>query len=180
MSEISNESRADDTVSKSQRKREAQALFKLGQQLVALTTNQLDALPIPGRVRDAVDEAQRIRSFGARKRQLLFLAKQLREADTDALAEAMAEHLGDGAADRAALHRIERWRDLLLTEGLPAINRLAATHPQLDRQRLRSLVRKASTELERGLPPAASRELFRELRQLDEESALPGSPEGLS
>lgn len=176
MSELSKPDGAPEVVSKSQRKREAQALFRLGQQLAELTATQLDQLPIPARVRDAVEDAQRIRSFGARKRQLLFLAKQLREADTQALESAMAEHLAEGAEDRATLHRIERWRERLLAEGLDGINELAASHPQLDRQRLRSLVRKAASEAERELPPAAARMLFRELRELDCETPLPDLP----
>ena len=41
--------------SKSQRKRDARVLFELGRDMVAMSTRQLDALPIPDDMREAID-----------------------------------------------------------------------------------------------------------------------------
>ena len=49
---------------------------------------------------------------------------------------------------------------------------LSAQRPDLDRQLIRSLIRKAQHELATEKPPAAARKLFRSLRDLDDESPL--------
>ena len=58
------------TPSKSQRKRDAHALQALGVQLVVLSTVQLARLDLPETLHEAVLAVQRIRSHGARTRQL--------------------------------------------------------------------------------------------------------------
>ena len=58
------------TPSKTQRKRDAHALQALGVQLVVLSTVQLARLDLPETLHEAVLAVQRIRSHGARTRQL--------------------------------------------------------------------------------------------------------------
>ena len=70
--------------------------------------------PIPDEVLPHVSETQRMTSYGARKRQLAFLAKQMRRQDDEAL-DAIRDALGKaGDATRretAAMHRVEALRD---------------------------------------------------------------------
>lgn len=117
-----------------------------------------------------IRDTQRITSHGARKRQVAFLAKQMRKLDEDvldAIRDAMSK---DGEAARketAAMHRIEALRDALLGDhGDDAMTELLAAHPEADRQHLRQLVRNAHEERKRNKPPRAFRELFRELKAL--------------
>ena len=156
--------------SRSANRRAALDVLELGEQLVALTATQLGKLPIPEELLPHIRETQRITSFGARKRQLAFLAKQMRKLDDeelDAIRDAMSK---DGEAARretAALHRVEALRDALLGfEGDAAMTALLAEHPHADRQHLRQLVRNAHEERKRNKPPHAFRELFRELKEL--------------
>lgn len=156
--------------SRSQQRRAALDVLELGEQLVALSAAQLARLPIPDEVMPHIRETQRITSHGARKRQLAFLAKQMRRQDDEAL-DAIRDALGkDGEASRretAAMHRIEALRDALLgEEGDAAMTALLDEHPGADRQKLRQLVRNAHEERKRNKPPHAHRELFRELREL--------------
>jgi ribosomal 50S subunit-associated protein YjgA (DUF615 family) len=67
--------------SKSQRKREATALQDLGEQLVELTTAQLNRIPLPDDLRAAVQAAQAITQRGGRKRQLQYIGKLMRRLD---------------------------------------------------------------------------------------------------
>lgn len=67
--------------SKSQRKREATALQDLGERMVKLTPAQLQRLPLPDDVRDAVRAAHAMPQRGARKRQLQFIGKLMRRLD---------------------------------------------------------------------------------------------------
>ena len=156
--------------SRSANRRAALDVLELGEQLVALSAAQLTKLPIPDELLPHIRETQRITSYGARKRQLAFLAKQMRRQDDealDAIRDAMSK---DGEASRretAAMHRIEALRDTLLgDDGDAAMTELLAEHPDADRQKLRQLVRNVHEERKRNKPPRAFRELFRELREL--------------
>ena len=156
--------------SRSANRRAALDILELGEQLVALSAAQLARLPIPDEVMPHIRETQRITSYGARKRQLAFLAKQMRRQDDEAL-DAIRDALGkDGEATRretAAMHRIEALRDTLLGEdGDAAMTALLDDYPGADRQKLRQLVRNTHEERKRNKPPHAFRELFRELREL--------------
>jgi ribosome-associated protein len=155
--------------SRSQRKREAEAVLDLAEQLVALTPQALGKLPLPEHLRDAVRDTQRISSHIARKRQLHYLAKQMRRED-DALLDELRAQLGhdrnEARRETAELHRIESWRDRLLRDGDAALGELADAHPDLDRHHLRQLVRTAHDERLHNRPPKAFRELFRELKTL--------------
>lgn len=154
--------------SRSQQRREALEVLALGERLVALTPAQLQQLPIPDALLPHILDAQRIGSHIARKRQLAFLAKQMRRESEDAL-HAIRDALDAGGAaarqETALLHRAEGWRERLLAEGDAALAELLSEHPSADRQHLRQLVRNALEERRRGKPPRAYRELFRLLRE---------------
>ena len=156
--------------SRSQNRRDALDVLELAETLAGLSAAQLARLPIPDELMPHIRETQRITSYGARKRQTAFLAKQMRrqpDEALDAIRDAMSK---DGEAARretAALHRVEALRDALLGfEGDAAMTALLAEHPHADRQHLRQLVRNAHEERKRNKPPHAFRELFRELKDL--------------
>jgi len=158
--------------SRSIQRRDALDVLALGETLSKLSDAQLAKLPIPEDLLPHIEDAKRITSHGAHKRQLAFLAKQMRREDDevlDAIRDALAK---DGDASRretAALHRVEALRDELLGDaGDDALTALLATHPNADRQKLRQLVRNTHEERMRNKPPQAFRELFRELRGLQD------------
>ena len=155
--------------SRSQQRRDALEILNLGQQLVALTDAQLAKLPVPESLLPHIRESRRITSHIAHKRQLAFLAKQMRR-EHDEVLDAMRDALDEkGAAARrevAAMHRVEAWRDRLLAEGDAALAELIGQYPDADRQALRQLVRNTLEERKRNKPPRAFRELFRHLREL--------------
>jgi ribosome-associated protein len=155
--------------SRSEQRRAALDVLALGEKLVALSEAQLAKLPIPEDLLPHIRDAKRITSHVAHKRQLAFLAKQMRREDDEAL-DAIRDALdagGDAARrETAALHRVETWRERLLADGDAALAELLAEHPAADRQHLRQLVRNAIDERNRNKPPHAFRELFRELREL--------------
>jgi len=155
--------------SRSQQRREALDVLALGQQLAALSAAQLAKLPIPEDLLPHIEDTQRITSHVAHKRQLAFLAKQMRRVDDETLAAIRdALDAGGEAARRetAELHRVEAWRERLMSDGDTALAELLAEHPSADRQRLRQLVRNAGDEKAKNKPPHSYRELFRELREL--------------
>ncbi|HRN62520.1 MAG TPA: ribosome biogenesis factor YjgA [Luteimonas sp.] len=154
--------------SRSQQRREALDVLALASQLVALDPGRLAKLPVPEHLLPHIAETKRITSHIAHKRQLAFLAKQMRREDDEVL-DAIRDALDAGGEaakqETALLHRAERWRERLMDEGDAALAELLDEFPQADRQQLRQLARNAVEERNRNKPPRAFRELFRLLRE---------------
>jgi ribosome-associated protein len=150
--------------SKSRRKRDAEGLKDLGDALVALPAADLEALPLPEKLRDAIDLARRITAHGAAARQRQLIGKILRKVDVDEIRAALAERALATKLAAREFHRVEAWRDRLLAEGETALAALAAAVPGIDAEQLRALLAAARAEAAAGRPPAAARELFRCLR----------------
>ena len=155
--------------SRTQQRIEALEIRNLAEKLVALPAAQLARLPIPDELMPHIVETQRITSHIAHKRQLQFLAKQMRREEDEVL-EAIRDAMDEGgeAARRetALLHQAEQWRDRLLADGDDALAALLEEFPTADRQKLRQLVRNATDERAKNKPPRAFRDLFREVREL--------------
>ncbi|MFO1319672.1 MAG: ribosome biogenesis factor YjgA [Burkholderiales bacterium] len=161
--------------SKSQRKRDSQALQDLGEALVALSPDRLARLELPDVLRSAVLEAQRIHKFGGLRRQKQYIGKLMRDLDAAPIQAQLDALEGHSRAQTAYLHRLERWRDRLLEDD-QAMAELLSQHPEADAQHLRTLVRNAKREATESKPPRSFRELFRVLRQiLPEPAATPPS-----
>jgi ribosome-associated protein len=153
-------------VSRSQRKRDNQALVSLGSELISLAPGQLEKMELPERLVEAIAEARGIEAHGGRKRQLKYLGRLLREIDVDPIYAAMDAIRDRSAKQTGEHHRVERWRDRLLEEGDPALDELMKDHPLADRQHLRQLMQNVVRERVAGKPPRAFRLLFRYLRDL--------------
>ena len=155
--------------SRSQQRREALEVLELARQLSALTPQQLARLPVPEGLISHIDDTRRITPHGAHKRQLQYLAKQMRREDDETL-EAIRDALDSSGEsvrmEAAMLHRAEAWRERLIAGGDAALTELLTDFPHADRQHLRQLARNAHEEKLRNKPPHAFRELFRELREL--------------
>lgn len=146
--------------SKSQRKRDCDALQALGQELTTLSADQLERIDLPEDILAAIAEFKRLRSFGAQRRQLQLLGKLMRQLDGPSVREAIDRATGESRAAVAALHRAERARDAMLN-GDEAVTKYIDAHPEVDVQKLRQLVRTARKEKEAGKPPKSARELYR-------------------
>ncbi|HHH47294.1 MAG TPA: DUF615 domain-containing protein [Gammaproteobacteria bacterium] len=157
--------------SKSQLKREMHALQALGEELARLSPEQFKKFELPEALRDAVEEARRINSRGALKRQLQYVGRVMRDVDPAPIREQLDALRGQSRQAAARLHRIERWRDRLLEQGDHVLEELLAAHPDVDRQYLRQLVRNAGKEKQANKPPRSARLLFRYLRELMEEKS---------
>lgn len=158
----------DEEKSKSQLKREAHALIDLGEALVNLPGEQLQRIPLTEALQDAILLARKINQRSGRKRQLQYIGKLLRNEDATPIQEALDKIQQEHSRRDIAFHRLEKWRDRLIAEGDSALEALIGEYPNADRQHLRQLVRKANQEFKQNKPPAASRSIFRYLRDLSE------------
>lgn len=153
--------------SRSQRRREALDVLQLADALMDAPEGLVAQLALDDELSALVADSRRIRQQIARKRQTQFLAKQLRKLDDDTLATLRAGLEHDREQTRretAELHRLETWRERLIAEGDDALAQWLERHPGSDRTHLRQLIRQAQRERRDDVPPHASRELFRALR----------------
>lgn len=154
---------ADERPSKTQLKKASHELQALGEALVALPVDRVDALPLPDTLRDAVAEYRRTRSHEGRRRQMQYIGRLMRGADTAPIRQAVLEMQLGRAKDSLALHEAERWRAELIA-GDDAVTGFVARHPGTDVQRLRTLVRNARKDAAQ-VPEQRSGRAFRELFQ---------------
>ena len=130
-------------LSKSERKRQHQALKRLGRELSSLPKGQLDRIPLDENLRHAVLEAARLER-SALQRQLRYLASLLAKSDAEAILRALEEIKGRHAQAVSQQHRLEQWRDDLINEGDQALARVIQSLPNAPRGELRDLVRRAA------------------------------------
>jgi ribosome-associated protein len=155
--------------SKSRMKREMDALQSLGEQLVALKPERLAKIDMPEELREAVRDAQRfINKHEAKRRQLQYIGRLMRNVDPAPIQAALDEINGVSAAANARQHALERLRERLLDDE-SVLGEIAQRHATADFQHLRQLRRNALKEAAAGKPPRAYRELFRVLRTLEEQ-----------
>jgi len=163
-------------ISKSQLKREALLKKDLAAELIGLGNKQFAGAPLDEDLREELRAARKITAHVARKRQLMYVAKKLRQTDTEEI-EQYLEHLNNDASQLTARHhRAEAWRDFLIAKGDEGLAEFLDLRPDADRQGLRQLMRKATQEMNKGKPPAAARSLFRMIRELDGATPLPPCP----
>lgn len=162
-----NEQGLYDRPSKSEAKRECDHLFDLGEELMKLKAEEIRSLEISDELEDAIISAKRTQARGALKRQRRYIGKLLRSLDTEAIEQRFTEiqHLHDTNTER--FKRLEQWRDHLIDKDKEVLNEIISRHPEIDRQHINQLIRTAQQEKARALAPAASRKLFRYLRELE-------------
>lgn len=156
----------DDRPSKSQRKRDCDAMQALGKELTQLTAEQVGQIPLPEETARAIQDFALMRSFGAQRRQLQLIGKLMRNLDAAAVREAIDRATGESRAAAAAHKRAERAREELIAKD-EFLTVYAQKHPEIELQRLRQLIRQARKEAEKSAPPKAFREIYRLLYAIE-------------
>ncbi len=82
-----NEFEDEELISKSQLKRESQALQDMGSQLVEMPEGQLNKFELPENLKDAIYEARRLKNREGKRRQLQYIGKLMRTADISFIQE---------------------------------------------------------------------------------------------
>ncbi|MFA6920536.1 MAG: ribosome biogenesis factor YjgA [Gallionella sp.] len=150
--------------SKTKIKKQMHELRDLGEELTELGKDQIAQLDIPEILRDAIKEMHRIKTFGAKRRQLQYIGKLMRDVDAAPIIAKLNTWKGTSQQHIGYMHQLERWRERLL-EGNEALTELLAAYPDTDVQRLRTLIRNTLKEREAGKPAKNFREIFQVLRE---------------
>jgi len=151
--------------SKTRRKADMHALQDLGEAMVLLSPARLAALALPERLADAIADARQITKWEARRRQMQFIGRLMRDVDPVPIQARIEQWAGAPNAEKARLANVERWRTRLLSE-VGALDQLCAENATADRPRLAALVARVQDERTHAQPPHGYRELFRMLNAL--------------
>lgn len=153
--------------SKSQFKREATELQKLGTQLTELSEESLKQLKLPEKLLNAILEAKKIHQRGGHKRQLQYIGKVMRQIDAEPIEQALFNIKQQHKRDNIRFHQLESYRDRLIQNSPEVMDELLALYPDIDRQHLRQLIRNAQHEEKQLKPPKSARAIFKYLKELD-------------
>ena len=147
-----------DELSRSAHKREAQAIRKLADRIAQLGDQAFSRLSFPDEeVKEAFVKARSLRrNSDERRRQLQFAAKLMRSFGHEELESQLEDMNNTSSVDPRAM-RLEMLREFLIHGGIKGVNAMVELIPSIDRNKLRTLVKRAHDELSSTLPdrPAA-------------------------
>lgn len=157
---------ADYGPSKSQVKRDCNHLTELGEEILKLQPEDFNSLNLPEALEEAVATALKIKSRSGLKRQRQYIGKLMRSLDSDDIESQLKKIQHRHDTNTAAFKRLEKWRDSLIDNDKTILNEVITRFPEIDRQHINQLIRAAQKEKVQNKPPAASRKLFKYLRDL--------------
>ena len=150
--------------SKSELKREADALQQAGLQLMDMKPEKLSRLPLSDALRRAIQESRRISSHEARRRHAQYVGRLMREANSEAILAAMAE-LDNPLRQK----RLQDWLDRVAQCDQPRqtgelVQEMLEWYPRGERQHLANLCRNLVAARPTDSSDAAADERFRRER----------------
>ena len=148
-----------DFTSKTRRKKEMTGLQDVGSELVALSAEQLARIEMPQELRDAIEDARRFTRHEARRRQMQYIGRIMRDIDAAPIIEQLAAITAPSKRQTALFHVAERWRQDLLADPT-TLERFVKEFPEADPQRIQALVDEARAEKRGARSPRRFRELF--------------------
>jgi len=133
--------------SKTEIKKEMHQLQDFAQSIVEMSKHQRSRLPLTDDLKDAMIVADKIRNKNeALRRHIRHIAKILVETDLAPIYQAIDVMANKHQQETAKFVRLENLRDELIEQGNEAIEALLAEFEQMERQKLKQLVRHAAKE----------------------------------
>ena len=157
-----------DGPSKSQLKRDSHHLIDVGEEILKLSPDDIRSLHLPEEIEEAVTTALKIKSRSGLKRQRLYIGKLLRAIDSESIESQLRKIQHRHDTNTAHFKRLEKWRDSLIDNDKTTLNEVISRYPEIDRQHINQLIRAAHQEKRQNKSPAASRKLFKYLRELED------------
>ncbi|MDD5758770.1 MAG: ribosome biogenesis factor YjgA [Desulfobulbaceae bacterium] len=121
----------DHDISRSEQKRRVKSLEDLATELTHLSANEIKRLPCDDFLKNEILTASGLKS-GARKRQLKYITKQIRQADYEPLFVFLAEKKGSKLKQDKTFHELEKLRDDIITEAIEAGREAEGRSERLD------------------------------------------------
>jgi ribosome-associated protein len=152
----------DSVISKTELKKDSKKIQEFGRRISELTINNIEAFKFPSNIYEATIDLKNIKSNSAKKRQVQYLGKLLREIDlTDAFL-IMKQLKVSSQKEIQRNHIIEDWRDKLLSNN-DSITQFVDEYPKIDRQSLRQTISNAQKD---NKSLKYSRQLFKLIKDI--------------
>ncbi len=157
---------AENSISKSQKKRNMIALQSVGTELVALSTEVINKMDLPDELRVAVLDAKRIPNskHGGNKRQMQYIGRLMREVDPAPILAQLQALNAPNQIQTAQHHLAERWRDRMLADAT-SIAAFAREFPEADAVTLEKLLAATKDDHAKQRPPKNFRLLYQTLHK---------------
>lgn len=141
------ESLEEELKSKTEVKREMHQLQDFAQRLIEMSKHQRSRLPLSDDLKDAMVLADKITNkHEALRRHIRHTAKILLETDLQPIHQAMEVMANKHQQETAKFVRLEALRDDLITQGNTAVESLIEDFPNIERQKIKQLIRNAAKE----------------------------------
>ncbi|GAB2191287.1 ribosome biogenesis factor YjgA [Sessilibacter sp. MAH2] len=151
--------------SKTQRKKESNALQEFGEKLTALNDQQIATLNLDSDILDAVKQARIMRPGNGRRRQIQYIGKLLRNSDFESI-QLNYDEMYKEQENQVQLHHVcENWRDRLIDDN-SALQDFIDQYPQADRQQLRQLLRNIPSGDKTEKSVESTRKLYKHIKQI--------------
>ena len=155
----------DSVTSKTELKKDSKKIQQFGRKISELTLNNIEAFKFPVNIYEATVDLKDLKSNSAKKRQVQYLGKLLREIDlTDAFI-IMKQLKVSSQKEIQRNHIIEDWRDKLLNNN-ESITEFVDLYPNINRQSLRQTILNAQKEKNNNKPPKYSKQLFKFIKDI--------------
>ena len=155
----------DSVVSKTELKKDSKKIQQFGRKISELTINNIEAFKFPLNIYEAVIGLKNLKSNAAKKRQVQYLGKLLREFDLTHAFLVMKQLEVNSQKEIQRNHIVEGWRDKLLSNN-DSITVFVDEYPKIDRQSLRQTISNAQKEKKDNKNPKYSRQLFKLIKDI--------------
>ena len=155
----------DSVISKTELKKESKKIQQFGRKISELTINNIEEFKFPLNIYEAVIGLKNLKSNSAKKRQVQYLGKLLREFDLTHAFLVMKQLEVSSQKEIQRNHIVEGWRDKLLSNN-DSITEFVDEYPKIDRQSLRQTISNAQKEKKDNKNPKYSRQLFKLIKDI--------------
>ena len=155
----------DSIISKTELKKDSKKIQAFGKKISELTINNIELFKFPSNIYEATIDLKNLKSNSAKKRQVQYLGKLLRETDLANAFLVMKQLEVTSQKEIQRNHIIEGWRDKLLNNN-DSLTEFFDEYPKIHRQSVRQTISNAQKEKKHSKPPKYSRQLFRLIKDI--------------
>jgi ribosome-associated protein len=118
-------------ISRTEKKIRARSIENLAKELVELPTVNVKNLPCDDFIKQEITHARGLKA-GARKRQIKYITKNLRQLDPEPLLDFLAKEKGSKLKENNIFHNLERLRDDIIAEAFNDLREAEKYDKKLD------------------------------------------------
>ena len=151
-------------VSKTELKKDSKKIQAFGKKISELSSEEISSFNFPNTILKAIKDCKSIKSNVAKKRQVQYLGKLLREIDLSEAYLQMNQINSNSQLEERNNHKAEIWRERLIQDK-NALTELIRLCPDVDRQKIRQLIQNTLKETKASNPPKYYRQLFKYIKE---------------